>query len=214
MIEKMGRRSGRKCQTANTPGIARSPRLGNPDILREIEINGEERQEMNRALVIAVVVVFLLYLVGSVTKDQVSSRIESRVTRTERQMDAISKAARDYYRLDVKTREGTDPWSVDFQWKHVDELWPDLFSIVEDTAIKPTDPFDPEQKTYLVATQGNTTILVSVGPNQKLDVSPTQIEEAIDSDEVWERSTSEWGYSPTNGSRSDGDLFVVGQYTN
>ena len=101
---------------------------------------------MNKALVIAAIVVFLLYLIGSVTRDQVSSQVEELVIRTESQMEAIREAATEYYRLDVTTREGVDPWSVDFQWKRVDELWPDLFSIVEDPDIKPIDPFDPEQQ--------------------------------------------------------------------
>jgi hypothetical protein len=169
---------------------------------------------MSKALVIAAVVVFLVYLIGSVTKDQVSSRIEVSVNRTESQMEAISKAATDFYRLDVTTREGIDPWSVEFQWKRVDDLWPDLFSIVEDPAIQPIDPFDPEQQTYLVATQQHTTVLIGVGPNKKLDVFPSQVEEAIDNDELRRRCANDWRYSPTNGARSAGDLFVLGEYVN
>lgn len=128
------------------------------------------------------------------------------------QLDAILAAGTDYYRLEVKTSEGQDPWSLEFQFKRVDDLWPDLFSRVEHPDTKPTDPFDPENLPYFIASMGNRVAVLSLGPNRRLDVSPAQLEEALEEASPPVRFHRDWTYSPTNGSKSGGDLFALGKY--
>jgi len=167
---------------------------------------------VTRALLIVAIVAFLVYLIGTITSEQIAVRVEKKVERVEEQLGAIAEAAAGYYKIGVATREGVDPWSLDFQFERVDELWPDLFSIVVDPDTKPTDPFDPERKPYLAATQGNTIVLMGVGPNAVLDVAPTELEEALDEGTWAGLVTGAWRYSPTNGSKSRGDIFFLGGY--
>jgi hypothetical protein len=169
---------------------------------------------MARVIPVILAVIALLYLFGRVTQDQMDTRIINRVEATEKQMKAIVAAAEEHYRLGAETRDGADPWKVEFQFARVNELWPDLFAIVQDSKLQPNDPFDPESKPYLVATQGDNILVVSVGPDRSINVSPQDIQKAFDDGRLKSKATGAWAYDPAKGSKSSGDLIVLGKYRN
>jgi len=169
---------------------------------------------MARVVPVILAVIALVYLFGRITQDQMETRILTQTDQVEEQMKAIVKAAEEHYRLGAETRDGADPWKVDFQFMRVNELWPDLFAIVQDTSLQPNDPFDPESKPYLVATKRDTILVLSVGPDRLINVSPQEIEKAFDEGTLKSKTTGEWAYNATRGSKSPGDLIVLGQYRN
>ena len=169
---------------------------------------------MTRVVPVILAAIALLYLFGRITQDQIETRVINRTEQAEEQMKAIVKAAEEHYRLGAETRDGVDPWKVEFQFAHVNELWPDLFAIVEDSSLQPNDPFDPESKPYLVATQRDTIVVLSVGPDRLINVSPEEIEQAIDNGTLKSKATGVWIYDHSKGSKSSGDLIVLGQYRN
>ena len=56
--------------------------------------------------------------------------------------------------------------------------------------------------------------VLSLGPDRRLDVSPADLEEAMKDNSLSERIRLDWSYSPSNGSKSGGDLFAIGTYRN
>lgn len=169
---------------------------------------------MARVIPVILAAIALLYLFGRVTQDQMDTRMINQVEAVEKQMKAIVAAAEEHYRLGAETRDGADPWKVEFQFARVTELWPDLFAIVNDASLQPADPFDPESKPYLAATQGDTILVLSVGPDRSINVSPQDIEKAIDDGTLKNKATGPWSYDPAKGSASSGDLIVLGKYRN
>jgi hypothetical protein len=165
-----------------------------------------------RFIVLAAVLAGFLYLFARTTEQQIQNRIAAQVDRAQSEIEAIVEAAADHYRMDVTNSDGSDPWRTDFQFARVDELWPDLFSRVDHPETQPTDPFDPEQQAFLVATQGDTILAISLGPDERLEISPGQIEQAFDSGAYQDLITGSWSYSPTNGANSAGEIFAAGMY--
>lgn len=169
---------------------------------------------MVRVVPVILAVIILVYLFARITRDQIETRIHTETAKAEVQMKAIVKAAEDHYLLGAETRDGVDPWKLEFQFMRVNELWPDLFAIVQDSDLQPTDPFDPESKPYLVATKRDTIVVLSVGPDRLINVSPDQIEKAIDDGTLKSKATGEWAYSAALDAMAPGDLIVLGEYRN
>lgn len=125
--------------------------------------------------------------------------------------NAVSREVASVTRVESATPGG---FLEPFRFGPVDEVWSFLEAPPPIVQSIPIDPFSPDRSPYFVADWGPVFLIMSVGPNGKLDVTPEELEVAMhDPAQLTfaERVRIEWSYSPTNGTRSSGDSLFLGQ---
>jgi hypothetical protein len=102
-------------------------------------------------------------------------------------------------------------FSNEFVFGSVDDVFPDLVDVIDPVEIGDLfkDEYHPSGDLYRAAAWKDAFVLISVGPDQILNVTEEQIKEAIEDGGIGKRARLEWSYSPTNGSESSGDIFRV-----
>ncbi|MCB9770363.1 MAG: hypothetical protein H6751_15585 [Candidatus Omnitrophica bacterium] len=138
--------------------------------------------------------------------------INVRMTKVNGELRSIATSIFD---METANRVVSTPlnFSNDFVFGSVDEVFPDLVTTIDPLEIGDLfkDEYNPSEDLYRAAKWNDTFVLISVGPDEVLNVTEGQIKEAMENQNVGKMARLEWAYSPTNGLDSSGDIFRVQQ---
>lgn len=161
-----------------------------------------------KILIGIVVVTSLFYGLGIFLRGSSSSFVQQRVDQAYEEMEEVANALQRTYKKFFDGDVGSDPRFEEFNFGRADNLWPETFS----GFVKVIDPFDPEKGLYLIATLGDQFVVISSGPNKFIDISPRLLEEALRNKTTLGETLAVWTYDPSNGTTSEGDLFLVQEF--
>jgi formylglycine-generating enzyme required for sulfatase activity/beta-lactamase regulating signal transducer with metallopeptidase domain len=185
-------------------GMADSFRRTKERVVRALDGKVKRRVGLSVVSLLALAVIALLVLPGGLG----GMRTAALVARTQGELRSLGTAILDYQTALVSAKRLTPDRAPVFRFGRVDEVYTQLTSPLEVITSIPRDPFDPEKKPYLVASDNfSQLLLIALGPNGRLDVTPDEIKQVFEDHTILSRARYDWPYSPTNGTYSGGDIL-------